>query len=215
MVVAGSLAHPSTADLRYRHQPYRCARGRVLHRSVRHCPAVLATPNRIGADIVPSGVYTRKAPLERFMAFVEKTADGHWLWTGGTSEGYGTFWNNGKVLAAHVFSYEEFIGPVPEGHQIRHKCDIHPCVATEHLTTGTAKDNAADREERGRHAHLPTTNKLSDEQAAELRQKYGSRRKFDRPSLAEIGQQYGISASSVCWLLKGRTYRKELMPHGR
>jgi len=54
--------------------------------------------------------------------------------------------------------------------------------------------------------------KLSDKQVAELRRKYGARRKFDRPSLKEIGLEYGISAPSVCWLLKGHTYQKGVMP---
>lgn len=163
---------------------------------------------------MPTGVYPRKPAIERFMSFVDKTAEGHWLWVGGINPetGYGAFWADGKYVSSHVFSYTTFVGPIPAGHQIRHKCDIHACVNPEDLETGTAKDNAADRESRNRHPHLPTGNKLTDEQVAKLRREYGLRHKFDKPTLAEIGQEYGIAASSVCWLLKGHTYRKVVMP---
>lgn len=159
---------------------------------------------------MPPGVYPRRPAPDRFMSYVDQTSK-HWLWTGAIDEesGYGVFWFEGRKIGAHVFSYVTFVGPIPNGHQIRHRCDIRACVKPKDLLTGTPKDNAADRESRSRHSHRPTTPKLTFQQAAELRSKYGNRKKFDHPTLADIGREYGIAASSVCWLLKGHTYRKE------
>lgn len=159
---------------------------------------------------MPTGVYLRKPPLERFMSFVRKS-EGHWLWEGGRSGAYGAFWNGGWI-SPHVWSYKHFVGPIPKGHQIRHTCLEKLCVNFEHLITGTAKDNAADRSADGHTAHNRSTAKLTEGQVVELQRKYGQRKKFDHPTLAEIGKEYGISDTSVCWLLKGRTYREVVMP---
>lgn len=82
----------------------------------------------------------------RFMAKVEIT-DGCWLWTAGMfSTGYGAISNRG----AHRVSYEIFVGPVPEGMSVLHRCDIRRCVNPAHLFTGTQADNMRDMVEKGR-----------------------------------------------------------------
>jgi hypothetical protein len=87
------------------------------------------------------------------------TESGCWEWngkrTGRTPEtSYGVF--NAKRLGyegtrAHRAMYECFAGPVPEGMQVRHKCDNPPCVNPDHLIPGTAADNSRDMVERRRH----------------------------------------------------------------
>lgn len=76
---------------------------------------------------------------------------GCWVWTGGTTgRGYGIFslGARGERVPAHRWSYEHHVGPIPEGHLVRHSCDNPPCVNPAHLETGTDKDNADDRTER-------------------------------------------------------------------
>jgi len=66
--------------------------------------------------------------------------------------GYGLFWdkNNGKMVLAHRFSYELFVGEIPKGLLVRHDCDNPKCVNPKHLRLGTYADNAKDRKKRGR-----------------------------------------------------------------
>jgi hypothetical protein len=57
---------------------------------------------------------------------------------------YGTFFINGKVDKAHRAAYTMFLGPIPEGLCVLHKCDTPACVNPEHLFVGTKEDNAKD-----------------------------------------------------------------------
>jgi hypothetical protein len=46
--------------------------------------------------------------------------------------------------------YKKYIGEIPQGHLIRHKCDNPKCINPDHLETGTNYDNVQDMIERGR-----------------------------------------------------------------
>ena len=83
------------------------------------------------------------------------TADGCWEWRGNRNWcGYGTMSLARKGIdraRAHRLMYERFVGPIPEGHVIRHKCDNPPCVNPNHLESGTQSENVWDMVHRGRH----------------------------------------------------------------
>lgn len=83
-------------------------------------------------------------PSERFWRKVLITP-GCWFWTGSKhSHGYGRFSDKGKRISAHIFSFELHHGPVPEGHEVRHRCHRTSCVNPWHLTSGTHAQNMAD-----------------------------------------------------------------------
>lgn len=63
-----------------------------------------------------------------------------------SSGGYG--WIRG--IQAHRYSYERFVGPIPEGLFVCHKCDTPSCVNPHHLFVGTAMDNHLDAVSKGR-----------------------------------------------------------------
>ena len=90
---------------------------------------------------------TLEDPVERFMARVEVDDEGCWIWQQHrTSEGYGGYSgvNGGQVLA-HRYSYELFVGPIPEGLHIDHLCRVRECVNPDHLepVTRTHGDRTA------------------------------------------------------------------------
>lgn len=77
---------------------------------------------------------------------------GCWIWTEYcNNHGYGRFRVDGKKTLAHRASYEAFIGPIPEGMLVCHKCDTPACVNPSHLFLGTDKDNVRDCINKGRH----------------------------------------------------------------
>lgn len=92
--------------------------------------------------------------IDRFLLKVDKTA-GCWVWTGTvTRKGYGMFWPDGGGVPAHRWSYEHYVGPIPEVLQLDHLChtrdrscpggDACPhrrCVNPAHLEPVTAKEN--------------------------------------------------------------------------
>lgn len=90
---------------------------------------------------------------ERLMAKVEKRADtGCWVWTGTmqNSKGYGSIYYDRKNERVHRVSYKLFIGPIPDGLFVLHRCDNPPCINPEHLFLGTPMDNTRDCLSKGR-----------------------------------------------------------------
>lgn len=88
--------------------------------------------------------------MNRFYDKVNKT-NSCWLWTGSlTKYGYGKININKKYISTHRLSWELVNGKIPEGMHICHTCDVRSCVNPEHLFLGTPKDNAVDREQKGR-----------------------------------------------------------------
>lgn len=77
----------------------------------------------------------------RFWIGPDRTS-GCWQWMGNiNSEGYGRLIHERRRRMAHVWSYELFIGPIPEGKQLDHLCRNPACVNPDHLEPVTRKEN--------------------------------------------------------------------------
>lgn len=100
---------------------------------------------------------------ERFWAKVDvRGPDDCWLWKAFVNPGgYGRFRFNSRQVGAHVVSWILNRGPVPNGAQVLHNCDVRysvgditnrRCVNPAHLKLGDALQNVSDRHTRGRDA---------------------------------------------------------------
>lgn len=79
---------------------------------------------------------------ERFLAYSNQVPDGCWVWLGPvTKAGYGQLWTGEKRITAHRFSYEFYVGPIPEGFVVDHLCRNKRCVNPAHLEAVTNIEN--------------------------------------------------------------------------
>ena len=79
---------------------------------------------------------------------------GCWIFMGAVNEkGYGIVGTGGRGKPndrAHRITYKHFLGEIPSGMLVCHKCDTPSCCNPEHLFLGTDKDNSRDKIAKGR-----------------------------------------------------------------
>jgi len=115
-------------------------------------------------------------------------------WTGGKfTAGYGSVRINGKAKKAHRVSWEDHVGPIPEGMCVCHTCDNPSCINPNHLFLGTHQDNMRDKVNKGRQwkgGHgLKLTNDQIEQMVSEYTGAYGE--------LSALGIKYGINRNTV------------------
>ncbi|ALC12519.1 HNH endonuclease signature motif containing protein [Sphingopyxis sp. 113P3] len=107
--------------------------------------------------------------IARFQSRVSPEPNsGCWLWLGAANEQgrgsfrYGMAGEQKRTGLASRISYEMAIGPIPDGMQVLHRCDVPLCVNPDHLFLGTVTDNMRDMVAKGRHrlTGLPLENSL-------------------------------------------------------
>ena len=131
-----------------------------------------------------------------------------WIFTGPTtSDGYGAIGvGRRKQLRAHRASFEEFVGHIPKGALVCHKCDTPRCINPEHLFLGTPKDNTQDMIKKGRMKHKTGEDhplaKLSDVDVTSIKRLRAAGR-----TLAYIADRFGISFQHVSAISRG-VYRR-------
>lgn len=78
--------------------------------------------------------------------FQINSSTGCWEWQEHLLHGYGNF----RGIVASRASWILFVGTIPEGLYVLHKCDNPSCVNPKHLFTGTQKENIQDCIRKGR-----------------------------------------------------------------
>lgn len=137
---------------------------------------------------------------------------GCWEWTGGMRpNGYGVVVLGIKYLPAsiraHRFSWMAFNGEIPDGLFVLHKCDNRKCINPNHLFLGTHKDNAEDRERKGRDnrpfGEAVYSAKITNDIAAYI--KYDIQNKMSR---SDVLKKYGIRIPMYQSFKQNRAWKK-------
>jgi len=146
---------------------------------------------------------------KHFWRKVDKnTNNGCWLWVGATTKGYGRTRVDKRHGYAHRFSWEYHYGPIEDGLQICHKCDVPLCVRPDHLFLGSAADNVLDKIQKGRARHGVSIGeqngfaKLKNSDIARIANLRGQGK-----TIYEIAGAVGISKSHVWNIVSGKNWR--------
>ena len=138
---------------------------------------------------------------------------GCWLWAGAMPHfpGYGTLTVEGRTVAAHRTSWNEFRGPIPRGLRVLHHCDVRPCINPDHLFLGTHGQNMSDMVCKGR-SLVGSRNhnaKLLEADIAEI-----WRLREAGETQKAIGQRFGVSQVKISQILLGKAWRHFGANHG-
>jgi hypothetical protein len=92
-----------------------------------------------------------RAPIK--VRFEQKVSKGNecWEWTANkNNKGYGQIFFNKRLELAHRVSWILYIGEIPIGMCVLHRCDNPGCVNPAHLFLGTHTENMLDCKNKGR-----------------------------------------------------------------
>ena len=128
-----------------------------------------------------------------------------WEWQKGlTSHGYGKIKINKKNTSTHRISYQQFIGKIPKGKHILHKCDNPPCCNPKHLSSGTSEDNVKDKVMKDRQAKGEKNGgaKLTKKQVIEIIKLY----KTGNYTQIKLARLFKIANTTTCEILNNKTW---------
>jgi hypothetical protein len=134
---------------------------------------------------------------------VPEPNSGCWLWLGQTNpKGYGRVTYEKQGWVAHRLFYTLAYGPIHDDLIVMHTCDTPSCVNPAHLVLGTHKDNAEDRDRKGRRV-VPKGEKnwgavITDEDALAIRAL-----RADGASFQSIIELTGVHPSTLRRVLYG------------
>ena len=172
-------------------KPYRIADGRAKFCG-KPCQKAASRKTTLDIDHITA----------RFWAKVEKT-DTCWLWRGPLLKtGYGSFNIKPKTHRAHRIAWLLTNGPIPDGVDVCHTCDVRPCVRPAHLWLGTRAENLQDASNKGRMAK-PNA-KLTAIQAQTILNRYAA----GGITLLALANEYGVALTTVHHIIRRRTWKR-------
>jgi hypothetical protein len=134
-----------------------------------------------------------------------------WVWRGYRQlNGYGNIERQRNhvrtVIGTHRLSFELAYGPIPEGMEVCHRCDVRRCVRPDHLFLGTHAENVADMWSKGRGVAPPRlvglrnhNARLGADQIAEIRRRWAAGGVKQR----DLALEYGVGQSSIWRFVHG------------
>lgn len=144
-----------------------------------------------------------QSPVNRITRFFQKVDTRGfdetqcWPWLGaGKGNGYG----HTSIGPAHRLAHELFVGPVPEGMDVCHKCDNRSCVNPDHLFVGTRLDNMQDMKAKGR-GDGGNRKHLKEKIVQEIRRRLGA-----GVAPRVIAETMDVNYATVVAIKEGRSY---------
>lgn len=142
---------------------------------------------------------------ERIQAKIFLADNGCWEWLGAKYwTGYGRIVADKVHYSAHRASYMLYVGEIPDGMVVCHKCDNPSCVNPEHLFLGTKADNSSDmvRKVRSARGEKNAKAKLTEDQAREVLnlRKMGA-------TLDALAKRFGVTKAAIRFLVTGRNWK--------
>lgn len=124
-----------------------------------------------------------------------------WVWNRQVinPSGYGALKFHQKAIKAHRAVYSEFVGPIPDGLFVLHKCDVRLCVNPEHLFLGTNDDNMKDMVAKGR---ARSNRKWPDEDIRKAKAMIRG-----GMTQSEVSKDTGIARSLLSLVMSGKLYK--------
>ena len=128
----------------------------------------------------------RMNDVQRLESRLSPQSDGCIYWMAARdNDGYGIGWLNGRQGRITRLLWEKQNGPIPEGRQCLHTCDVPQCCNMDHLFIGSVMDNMQDKIKKGRATYLrgeeASWSKLNDDLVRSI-----FRMRADGVSIAEI-----------------------------
>ena len=122
--------------------------------------------------------------------------------------GYGMFAIKRKMWLVHRVAWILAYGDIPTGFCVLHKCDNRICVNHRHLFLGTYKDNAVDRDKKGR-GKIPDNrgekhglSKLTEEQVLEIKRQCETRKLNN----TQIAKAFGVNRRHIGRIASGKRW---------
>jgi hypothetical protein len=110
--------------------------------------------------------------------------------------------NRRICVMAHRWIYQQVFGPLPRSTVLLHSCDVSSCVALQHLSPGSQRQNIRDCIDKGRFAYADRMphSKLTFEQVKEIRRL----REKNGLSQQKLADRFGVSRELVRDIVLGR-----------
>ena len=137
--------------------------------------------------------------IRRFWEKVSVGADDAcWPWRGSAgSNGYGRFSLRRRMRSSHRVAVTLSHGPIPAGMVVMHLCDNPPCCNPKHLRVASPSENAKDPFIKGRRQGPRAS--VTAEDVRSIRD--------DQRPVRKIAEAYGVTASCISHIRKGRSWR--------
>src|SRR5262249_45439046 len=118
--------------------------------------------------------------------------------------GHGQISLRNRQRLVHRLAYECLVGPIPDGMQVNHTCNVPNCCNPLHLYLGSQQDNMDDMVRDGRSCAGIASGMaaLSTKDATEVLRLVGGDKSY-----AAIARRLGVSHSVVSSIAHGKTYK--------